>query len=86
MDNPNAGLLKIRLVVAGTANQDDALVQDVHILPFVRLPEIVQWGERFFVLTDRLDGATGMPIYAEGLCVIANETLRGIPPKGADHD
>jgi hypothetical protein len=51
--------------------RDGQLVAIATTLPFQIMPEIMLWGERFFIFTGTYTGKD-LPIYIEGICCIAN--------------
>jgi hypothetical protein len=51
--------------------RDGSLVAISTTLPFQTMPEIMLWGERFFIFTGTYTGKD-VPIYREGICGIAN--------------
>jgi len=49
-------------------------VTTVNVIPMNPLPEIIQWGSRFFI---EVEGKTGkMPTYREGLAIYVTDEPR----------
>ena len=60
--------MNVRLVTA-----DDGLVQEVVVPPFQKMPEVIMWGERFFIPADLIH--VGYWKYREVFCY-------AVPPEG----
>lgn len=67
------GLIQVRLETA----QGD-YIADVEVLPYPKSPDMLLWGERFFIYRG---GKNGQECFREGFCCISFTETPGVTPK-----